>query len=295
MNSGMVSVIVPCFNAQDWIVETLNSAINQTYRNVEFLVIDDGSVDRSASIVNEHFGSKVTLISQDGGQNKGQASAINLGLSNATGEYIAFLDSDDLWEKCKLERQVDHLNCHKDIALVYTGGYAIDSIGSRQYDLFEKEHLELNNPNNLLLNCYIRTPSTVMIRSDVSRTIGMFDTSLQSCDHDYWLRVAERFKISYLPDPLTSYRRHTKQQSNNRRQWEDGLEILKKATHRYPYTDKSRRKRLAVIYYRLGVHDLAVRKKRLLGLKNLLSAFFFDPTRSIQIILRLWIRKATKR
>lgn len=283
MIPGMVSIVIPCFNAEKWIAQTLSSALDQSYDNVEIIVIDDGSTDSSVSVVTEKS-DKIKILFHEDRKNYGQSSAINLGIKYAQGEFVAFLDSDDLWERDKLLKQVAYLQQNPDVALVYTNGQAIDAENVAQYSLFEANHHESNEAGDLLLNCYIRTPSTVMMRIEAIYETGTFDTSLQSCDHDYWLRVTERFKIAYLADQLTSYRRHPTQLSGNRRQWEDGMIILKKASKRYPYTRKYLRKRMAVICYRLGKFDIAVKGKRLIGLKNLFVAFLLDSRRALKTI-----------
>src|SRR5690606_16147705 len=123
-----------------------------------------------------------------------------------------------------------------------------------------------------------------MMRSEAIYETGTFDTYLQSCDHDYWLRVSERSNIASLEDKLPSSRHPPTQLSGNRRQWEDGMIILKKARKRYPYTRKYLRKRMAVICYRLGKFDIAVKGKRLIGLKNLFVAFLLDSRRALKTI-----------
>ena len=109
---GLVSIIVPVYNAEHTVGETINSVISQTYLNWELIIINDGSIDNSANIISSFSDSRIKYIAQ---YNGGVAHARNAGIGIARGEYIAFLDSDDLWESSKLEKCVNYLNigeCH---------------------------------------------------------------------------------------------------------------------------------------------------------------------------------------
>lgn len=139
---------------------------------------------------------------------------------------------------------------------MYTNGYAIDEYDNNLYILFKKDFKERNLIGSILLDCYITSPTNVMIRAELFKKIGLFKVNNQSMDHDMFIRLSEVTNFFYLPECLIGYRRHPNQQSLNRRQWEDGFTILNDACKRYPYPSKIRRKRLSVLHYRLGEYDL---------------------------------------
>ena len=142
-----------------------------------------------------------------------------------------------------------------NIGLVYTNGHAIDEKGERLYQLLPDGFKEKNSPGEILLNCYIRSPSSTMVRKNIIERTGLFKIGFQSMDHDMWIKMAELSRFYYVAECLLGYRIHSGQQSLRRRQWEDGFPILHEACRRYPYGFSLKRRRLAVLYYRLAEHD----------------------------------------
>ena len=124
-----VDVIIPVYNRERFISHTLDSVLSQTYRNVEIVIVDDGSTDRSAEIIEPYLRhNNVKYIQQE---NQGPAAARNAGIVSCSGDLIAFLDSDDLWLPTKLEKQVDFLMRNPAIPLVHTSRSDIDANGIR--------------------------------------------------------------------------------------------------------------------------------------------------------------------
>ena len=166
-----VSVVIPAYNAARFIRQTLDSAAAQTFRDFEIIVVDDGSQDETAQIV-ESFGERVRLIRQPNG---GVSKARNVGMEQARGEYIAFLDADDLWEKSKLEQQVALLDENEQIGLCYA---AIERVDENLRSFEQKMAVtSADHCRTLLLSgCYI-TCSTVMMRKRLFEQIGGFDTN----------------------------------------------------------------------------------------------------------------------
>jgi len=121
-----VSTIIPAYNCERYIKETIESVLSQTYKDIELIIIDDGSTDRTGEIVRS-FESKVEYIRQS--KNTGPSAARNRGIEKAKGEYIAFLDGDDVWMPTKIEEQIKLLESNKDIALVYSNGYNVNLSG----------------------------------------------------------------------------------------------------------------------------------------------------------------------
>jgi glycosyltransferase involved in cell wall biosynthesis len=272
-----VSVLIPCYNAARYLALTIESALAQTHPDVEVFVIDDGSTDDSAAIAARY---PVTLLRN--WRNMGQAAALNTGLAHAQGEYVAFLDSDDLWAATKLERCVAALEAAPQAVLAYTNGYAVDSNGveDRGYALAKPGH-RTPDVDGMLLNCVIDCPAQVVARR---RDLEYFTPGLQSNDHDMWIRMRERGPFIFVDEPLSFYRKHGAQISLRRRQWEDGFQILAAAQRRYGYARTTIRKRLAVLHARLGLWDIK-NGHRGRGLTHLARSGLLDPVRAVLFAL----------
>jgi len=271
-----VSVIIPVFNAERWIAQTLDSVLAQTYQDFEIIAVDDGSTDSSAAAILQRY-PMVKYVRQN---NAGQAAAFNTGLAAARGEFIAFLDSDDLWAPTKLQASVKALRDYPEAVLCYTNGEAIGEDGQTLWRLLPDDH-EPPKPADMLLDCVICCPAQVVVRA---KAIEPFTVGLQSNDHDQWVRMCEKGPFIYIASPLTQYRRRDGQMSLNRRQWEDGWKILRTARKRYPYPLMTVIKRAAVIHYRLGQYDLthgAVAR----GLLHLAQAGLLDLPRALKQLL----------
>lgn len=214
---ALVSVIVPVYNGAQYLAESLDSALAQDYPNLEVVVVDDGSTDGTPAILERYaqrFAQRVRVITQP---NRGAAAARNAALLEARGEYVAFLDADDLWAPHKLSIQVLHLGRHPDVDLVYsawmvvegkaaaaqarammadTGGQDIDESGSGW--LY----------NELLTDCVLHT-TTVVMRRRLLESVGLFDAELRrGQDYDYWLRASRVTRIHKMRQALSIYRQH---------------------------------------------------------------------------------------
>lgn len=284
--AALVSVIIPAYNRSAYIDQTVQSVLEQTYPQVELIVVDDGSTDGTYQQL-EAYGSRIRLLSHPHRQNKGQSAALNLGLQAAVGEYIAILDSDDYWAPDKLERQVACLQAHPDIGLVYCNGYHVDAGGAILYPFHPEGHVEPNDPDRLLLDCYMLLPQSSLVRTEVFRRAGLFDESLRaSQDHDMLIRIAELTKFAYQPEYGFYYRRHGASISQNglEQRWRNGFVILEKARQRYPYAPKTIRGRRAVLNFRLG-QVYWRQQKWFRSMPRLLAAAVLDPARALGVVL----------
>lgn len=203
MGIPTVSVIIPTYNRAQMLREALASVRRQTVQDLEALVIDDGSSDDTAAVA-KAFAPLVTYLRQDNG---GVAAARNLGIRRATAPLVAFLDSDDLWLPHKLERQLAFLRRHPAVGLLYARmwSYHVDRPSERNLEPRTVAHSFdelLNGPNTI-------TTSTVIVRRECFDVVGVFDPSLPTVeDHELWLRIARRFPLAFLDEPLAEYRRH---------------------------------------------------------------------------------------
>ena len=205
-----ISVVIPTFNRLSVLTRALDSAINQTIKPHEIIVIDDGSSDQTRNWIRNKF-PEINYFYQ---KNMGVSTARNTGIDMAKGDWIAFLDSDDEWDKAKLELQSKAIHNNKDIPLSHTNEIWIKN-GVRINQ--KRGHQKFGGQifNRCLKKCII-SPSTVIIRKDIFNEIGLFDTSLPVCeDYDLWLRVTARYPVLLLEKELTiKYGGHSDQLSN---------------------------------------------------------------------------------
>jgi glycosyltransferase involved in cell wall biosynthesis len=218
-----IDVIIPVYNGSKFIIEALNSVINQTIRPNCIIVVDDGSSDNTENLIlNYKKTSKINIeyIKKDNG---GPNSARNLGLKNSDSEFVAFLDYDDTWVKDKLEKQLDKFNnseFNNNLGLVYCDYFPINSKGhldNEAHKVSIDKNIRGDCFNNLLNgNKIIGSASSVLIKRDVFNYVGLFDENLRfGEDWDMWLRISEKYAIDFVSNILVYIRRHEKNQTNN--------------------------------------------------------------------------------
>ena len=193
----LVSIVTPSFNKGPYIEETILSVRNQSYSNIEHIIIDGGSTDETLSILEKYSGD-ITWISE---RDNGQSDAINKGWKRARGDIIAYLNADDTYSRDAVRIVVKFLNEHPDVGLVYGDGILTDETGKflRHY-----RSGEFSLRNLIYCKDNILQP-TVFIRRTVYETIGGIDETLHlAMDLDYWIRAGLLFRISYLPTPLAT-------------------------------------------------------------------------------------------
>lgn len=196
-----VSVIIPAYNAERFIRQTLDSVKNQTFRDFEVLVVDDGSTDETAKIV-ESYSDPVFCLRKTNG---GVSSARNYGIEKARGKYIAFLDADDVWMPEKLEKQVALLESNPDVGLCYTAAIVVDENSNEKGRIEAKKYDDATE--GLLLNMNILILSSSFVRKDIVLQTGGFDSEFSTCaDKDYWLRLSLLTKFAPVNEFLVKYR-----------------------------------------------------------------------------------------
>ncbi len=203
-----VSVIIPTYNREQFIVETINSVLNQTYKDFEIIVVDDGSTDNT-KIKLEQFKSKIKLIEQ---KNSERAVARNNGTKNSTGQYVAFLDSDDIWIKNKLEKQVEILDSKSEVILTYGQCLRINEDGQKiKTARRQLRGFSGNVYEELLMRNFIVSP-TPMIRKDFfEKTAGFQTKYIPYEDWEFWIRFSLLGKFHFINKPLAYYRIHSTQ------------------------------------------------------------------------------------
>jgi glycosyltransferase involved in cell wall biosynthesis len=218
-----VSVIVPAYNAMKYLPESLDSILAQTYPDFEVIIVNDGSTDNLSQWASELTDPRIKLVSQS---NRGLAGARNTGLNHAQGEYIAYLDADDLWDATKLAKQVEVFEQNPQVGLVYTWVERIDQNGK-----FLGKPFESNLSGNIweqLLERNVISPSSAMIRRCCFDHVGRFDENLKSFieDWDMWLRIAAIYPIKVLPELLLQYRECPSSASKNLQAMERSYHIV---------------------------------------------------------------------
>ncbi|KPA11621.1 glycosyltransferase-like protein, family 2 [Candidatus Magnetomorum sp. HK-1] len=192
-----ISVIIPVYNRPVFVKEAIQSVLDQTYPDVELIVVDDGSTDETAHVLNQ-FGNAIRVIHQ---QNQGVSAARNTGIHNSTGTWIAFLDSDDIWLPEKLTKQMQYVLATPNTLICQTEEIWIKN-GKRLYP--KKKHKKKSGMifEHCLPLCIV-SPSAVMIHKDLFKEYGSFDESLPACeDYDLWLRISCKYPIHLLDEPL---------------------------------------------------------------------------------------------
>src|SRR5690348_2664864 len=237
INVGLVSVIIPTYNRARLVGRAIQSVLAQTYRDIEVIIVDDGSVDDTRAVV-QAFGPRVRYFYQE---NAGVTAARNLGMGNARGEFLAFLDSDDAWAPWKVESQLAALSCHAEAGLVWTDMSALDPHGrvlsDRYLRIMYRAHsrvkieekmrqigvlgtLSSAVPNelassavrigdlysNILLGNLLHT-STVLVRRAWVEQVGGFDPSFVRAgeDYEFYVRLCSVGPVIFIDAPSTEY------------------------------------------------------------------------------------------
>jgi glycosyltransferase involved in cell wall biosynthesis len=195
---SLVSVVIPTYNRRPLLRAAIDSVLAQTYADREIIVVDDGSKDGSAQELAASYGETVQVVTQ---ANRGVAAARNVGVARAAGDYIAFLDSDDLWLPRKLEVQMNFMRRHREWQIGQTEEIWIRK-GVRVNP--KKKHRKLSGDIfRAGLDLCLVSPSAVLMTRELFDRAGGFDESFPVCeDYDLWLRIAREYPIYLIPQPL---------------------------------------------------------------------------------------------
>lgn len=204
-NSPLVSVIIPCYNHENYVSEALESVFNQTYKNIELIVIDDGSTDNSVALVQEIQKKHLfTFIAQ---QNMGVCKTLNKAISLSKGEYIALLASDDYWDLSKIEKQISCLNANLDSEFCFTQAMEFDTNNRADGRIFPKSLLTGKVLNQVFLRQHVPAGSMMFSRR-LFDNLGGFDENLKEEDWDFVIRSAANTEFTAVKEPLFYYRSH---------------------------------------------------------------------------------------
>jgi glycosyltransferase involved in cell wall biosynthesis len=221
VKKGLVSVIIPNYNYAIHVGKAIDSVLNQTYQNVEVIVVDDGSTDNSRAVL-ASYGESITVMEQT---NEGVSKARNRGVSKAQGEFVAFLDADDIWLPTKIEKQIERFKRETDLGLVHCSMTYIDNedrpigeITDGMEGWVAEEFLRFEG------GVVIGAGSTALVPKAVFDEVGGFDPRQSTAaDWDFSYRVATRYKIGFAREPLVNYRQHGTNMHGNIRAMEHDM------------------------------------------------------------------------
>jgi glycosyltransferase involved in cell wall biosynthesis len=276
--SGLVSVIIPSYNCEEFINETIDSVLAQNYESIELLIVDDGSTDKTQDII-QTYGHRVRLISQ---KNSGVCAARNRGVQEATGQYICLMDHDDYWYSDKISRQINAFNEHPETGIVYSDFFLWhpDSSGvfPKPESLNEKSDEDGIDQDfsgwiyhQLLLDCRVLT-STAMFRSEVFQKCGFFDEALPySEDWELWLRLSREYRFLKIKRPTTLYRQHPHQGNRKVRTIDHRSVLLSNSVKKWGLCSQDGRcvskrqfyRQLAEYHASFGLHHLIFGNKKI--------------------------------
>jgi len=222
MTHPLVTVICVCFNHSRFVTEALDSVINQTYKNIELIVIDDGSTDGSGKVIKKWMINhpKATLILN--GRNLGYCKTFNKALALANGEFIIDFAADDIMLSEKIERQVNSfIKLDNNYGVIFTDSVYVDEQGNYLRDhfqyLLEKKLIDQIPQGDVypkVLSTYFIPSPTMMVRASVFDFLGGYDESLAYEDFDFWVRSSRYYKYGFLNEKLMKIRRTAKSMSS---------------------------------------------------------------------------------
>ncbi len=246
-----VSVIIPLYNAEKYIGRTLQSVLNQTYDNLEIIIVDDESPDNSVQVCQRFTDPRIKIVHQ---KNRGLPGARNTGIRNAKGEYIAFMDADDIWLPEKLAKHIAHLESNSDVGVSFSRSAFIDE-RDKPLGIYQITKLEDITPLDILCRSPIGNGSAAVFKKAVFEDIKFQDniygyvedyyfddTFALSEDIECWVRIAiqTNWKFAGLAQPLTLYRVHSQGLSTNLKRMIDTREDLFEKTSTYAPEEMAR-------------------------------------------------------
>ncbi len=270
-----VSVVIPTYNMARFLSEAIESVLRQSFRDFEVIVIDDGSTDNTPELA-QSFPLPVRYFRQENG---GVSAARNRGIELALGEYIRFVDADDMVTASGLEQQVALLDGHPRVGLVYGQAYQVDERG--KFTLLRRPRFARGSYvrsgreeiKDLLFWVHI-TLSTVMVRRECFEEVGCFRNAYSGEDWMMWLRIAKKYDVAYIAEPLAKYRKHMESLSLNVKL--EQLAAQREAILALVYGDRA----LAALY-------MTLRKRAYFNMHYLLAGYAYTGGRMAFVRARL--------
>lgn len=214
MNNYLVSILMPAYNHEKYILDAIQSILNQSHNNIELLITDDCSSDKTYDIIKSVKDKRIT--SNKNKSNLGTVRTLNNLINKANGDYIAFCGSDDIWNEKKIEKQLNFLNINPEYQACFTHANIIDENdcllkNNKEFDceIFNQENLDWYQTigDLFLRGNYLCQPSC-LIKTDITNNIGNFSMQYRQLhDYDFWMRFVSKYKFYIYPERLVNYRR----------------------------------------------------------------------------------------
>ena len=252
-NNPLVSIVIPTYNREDFIEEAVDSVISQTYKNWELFIVDDGSTDNTEGVVKKYLTD--SRVSYHKKENGGQSSGRNFGYKISSGEFIAFLDSDNYWHAERLEKSVNAANDNPDCGVIYADNITVDEQGNEMHrDIMRRYSGDITA--KLMYDNFV-TINTSMIKRECIEVMGLLDESFRRApDYEFWLRLSTKYKFYYLPEFVAYYREFPGQISADKYgRFEANRNILEHFFKAYPDA-------VSLSEKRRGISALLTRKAR---------------------------------
>ena len=275
----LVSIVIPTYNCERFIARAIDSALNQTYKAWEIIVVDDGSTDNTKQILQPYM-DKIRYFFKENG---GVSTARNIGIKEAKGEFIAFLDADDIWVTEKLELQMKEILKSDSIGAVSCGTYFMDETGGAIRRSIRKNYPKRKGLlKHLIIKNIMYGCSNNLVRKKCFEEIGLFDEKLRAgVDWDMWLRIAQAYDVKFIEKPLVKYRfvsGSISSPSNAGEVLKNDLLVLNKIFSNKSYRDDLflKRKAYSYRYYlaALGYHE----QEEIIELRsNIIRSFILFP------------------
>ncbi|WP_318484294.1 glycosyltransferase family 2 protein [Photobacterium leiognathi] len=278
MNKPLVSIILPVYNCGDFLHESVSSILEQSYSNLQIIIVNDGSTDNSKDILEGFDDSRINLISRE---NKGLIYTLNEALSLCDGKYIARMDGDDISHKERIFEQVKYLEKNKDIAVLGCSANVIDMdsiiIGNR----FPPRNPKVNK-SLLLFGPTLIHPSVMFNKELIGDDLYYDINAYLAEDYELWLRLSSKYKISNMKDILFDYRYNNKSVSNT------NIEKQKKSAARI-YIEKSEIKNNDLFFDAVNIINLRENYSKLTVFKSVLTIIKRKPISSESLIRLLYV------
>lgn len=200
--SPKVSIILPTYNGQQYIKKSIESCLNQTYQNIELIIVDDASTDETPNIIRQYAERDSRIRAITNKKNKKLPGSLNIGHEACSGDLITWTSDDNFYRDDAIEIMANYLQTHLDIGMVYSDYWIIDS-NEEIIKEVKVSPVEVLSIHNCVGPCFL-------YRKDVYKRVGLYSIdTLYAEDYDYWLRIAVRFSLNPIQETLYSYRSHS--------------------------------------------------------------------------------------
>lgn len=284
-SNPLVSVIIPAYNTEKYIRETIDSVLTQTYPNIELILVDDGSTDNTASITETLIRDKknTRLVRQ---KNQGVSAARNNGFAVSNGSYIAYLDADDVWTPRNVERWLLKFAADSELVVVHSDCQEIDG-ESKKINIIHHGHEGFLLDNLLQGGKWINGTSGSLVKREIIQAVGGFDVHLSTgADQEFFFRIASKGKVGRVPEVLWYYRIHSNNMHYNTKLLEKDtlLAFIRADEHKLFRTPAFRRLCLSKMNYMLAGSFWNTDKLK--SMKYLVKSVAWHP-----LILRTFLQK----